>query len=119
MNNPPKSDASHSHCHGKLKHTFGECLRKPTVFRDGVAFCWQHDPGDPVERQERAKAERMKRWEEIQEMERKFDAKAERRKLEAEAEIDNLSNSDLKKIVELGGIYAMLSDLDKNQKMQE
>jgi hypothetical protein len=58
-----------------------------------------------------------KKWEErkleIAEIERKQDARIERRKLEAQADVVNLSDAELKTIAQLGGIRTMIARLEE------
>lgn len=81
------------------------CDRKATVERDGVRFCWQHDP----ERRKRIAQERRdKQRAEDRAREAKWDAADRRRKLEDEAGITGLTDSHLQAIIKLGGIQALI-----------
>lgn len=92
-------------CQGNDHKFLGSCDRKPSVVCDGKHYCWQHDP----ERLKSAAAERWaKRKQEITATEAKIDAEIETRKLKRESGIDALTDDDLRKIIKLGGIKAIL-----------
>jgi hypothetical protein len=97
-------------CAGQLGRTFGECLRKPTVVRNGKPYCWQHDP-------EKISAARAAAWEarkvEIARIEAESDARIARRKLERAAGVENVTDAELQAIVALGGIRVMIEKLSE------
>lgn len=98
----PHKDA----CQGRAMMNMGMCDRKPSVVRDGKPYCWQHDP-------ERLSQLAKERWErckaEIARVEQEQDARIERRRLEAAAGADNLTNDDLQTLIRLGGIRALIA----------
>lgn len=82
-------------------HTYREpCKRRGVVTRDGKPYCKQHDPVERKARQERRYAE--------------FKKKGDRRQLEHDActDVELLTDEQLRRIVELGGIGAMLQRID-------
>jgi hypothetical protein len=95
-------------CQGQYLSFLGYCSRKPTVVRDGKAYCWQHDP----ERISRLRQERNKRWDaEWKAKEAAWDAADARRVLEIAAGMDKLTDDELRTIAALGGIREMLRRL--------
>jgi hypothetical protein len=97
---------SEKRCHGKNKRFLGYCDRKPSVVREGVDYCWQHDP----ERLSRVvKENRQKRKVEMAERETKVDAEIHQRQLRRQAGVDALSEADLLTIIRLGGILSMIA----------
>ena len=91
-------------CEGKGR--FGwDCDRKGTIEREGKWYCWQHDP-DRLDREARERNEQRKR--ELAELEAKHEARLARRILEETAGTNNLTDDDLRRIIELGGIRKLL-----------
>lgn len=99
MNTPPESM-----CQGRMG-TLAWCLRKPTVERDGKPYCWQHDP-------DRIRAKARQRNQELADrhrmLEAKFDAEIERKKLLKASGIHDATDDQLRQIIALGGIAALL-----------
>lgn len=100
-----------NHMHPKrcigLDQTFaGSCDRKPSVVRDGKDYCWQHDP---ERRKAKAKQEKEARRAKEARDDAEFEVALRRRKLMIAAGVDNLSDTDLQVIANLGGIRAMLA----------
>lgn len=95
-----------SKCEGQCTRFFGDCARKPCVVRDGKHYCWQHDP----ERLEAIRAEAYaKRRAETVKRDNRIEAEAERRCLLRDSGVNKLSDDDLRTIIALGGIHAVLT----------
>lgn len=86
-----------------------KCYRSATKFEDGKWYCYQHAPSYKKAKAKKEQEEYRRRQAEL---EIKWDAQDARRKLEQAADVDNLSDSDLRIIAKLGGIYAMICALD-------
>jgi hypothetical protein len=101
----PKQEIRPGCCNGKVETFLGSCDRKPTVCRDGVDYCWQHDPV-------RLAAQRHERWlkrkDEIKAEEARFEAKFRREDLIRKSGVQDLTDQDLQQIVAAGGIWAFL-----------
>lgn len=93
-----------SQCHGRPKQ-MGWCERKPTVFRDGKPYCWQHDPERLIAQSNEARAARLARY--LAE-DAAFEAKLKRRDLERRSGVDDLTDQDLERIIAAGGIRALI-----------
>ena len=94
-------------CQGRLR-TYGECERPASVERDGKWYCWQHDP---VKKEQAAREAWKARKEHIAQIEAAADAKIERRQLEEQAGIKNLTNDDLRQLIAAGGMVKILSEI--------
>lgn len=98
-------------CAGQPKSFAGTCERSPCVVRDGVHYCWQHDP------ERRAKIAKQKRKNLLDKNEKEevaFEASLLRHQLAAQAGIDSLSDDDIRAIIKAGGIQIVLAKLGKN-----
>lgn len=97
--------ANNYKCASSPTSFLGYCERKPSVVRDGVHYCWQHDP-------ERLEKQRKLQWEqrkaELARLEAKIDKDQERRILLKKAGLDVVTNEQLHKIIELGGITKII-----------
>ena len=94
-------------CGAKLRGAFmGYCERPPTIERDGMRWCWQHDPKRLTDARN-ARAERMKA--DARARDARIEAEFNRSQLEKAAGIRGLSDDDLRGLVALGGIRAILS----------
>jgi len=93
-------------CQGRLRF-MGHCERRPTVVRDGKHYCWQHDP---VRLQEIALEQRRQSAERTRKIEEKHDTCIQRRRLEEDSGVSSLTNEDLEKIIQMGGMSKILNN---------
>lgn len=90
----------------------GTCERPATVERDGRPFCWQHDP---VRLEEDRKAGYAANMERLRREEAEREARFVRQDLLRDSGIRDASDDDLRKLVALGGLSAVLAKLEGGQ----
>lgn len=97
-------------CSASASSFYGNCERKATAFRDGVPFCWQHDP----RRREKSAAEkRAAQREADKKTEAEFEEKCRLRRLRERAGLTDLTEAEMEALAALGGIRAILAELSK------
>lgn len=88
------------------------CWRRGTLERGGKLYCWQHDPirveAERAKKREKDRAERA-------EWAAKFEAQAELRDLRRDAGVSALTKEDLRTVIGLGGVQAMIQKLQGGQ----
>jgi hypothetical protein len=95
-----------------MRYAF-RCDRKPTIVRDGKHYCWQHDP---VRISRIALGQRIALIERERKQQEEFDAKWARRDLETAAQVDKLTDDELRTIVSFGGVREMIKKLTRKKK---
>ncbi len=98
-------------CCKSLKTIFGQCSRPGTVLHNGQVYCWQHSPQRTEEKRAKQKQERLDKYLQDQTAERNFEQKIKLGRLKKQAGLDDLTESDLLKIIERGGILIILKNM--------
>ncbi len=101
-------------CDGTTKTYGHSCDAWAVIARDGKHYCRHHDP---VRLHSAAIEERRLLREKTLADDDAFEARLARKRLEAAAFLDRLSDEELRKIIELGGIPAMIAKLSERKDM--